>query len=154
MKFSFTVEGIAKTAGSKKGFPIKRASGKIGVIITDDTGKAGKDWRKLVQATARQAINALGVTVPMDAPCAIVIAFLIGRPKCHFRANGLRKDNAPGHHTQKPDALKLARAIEDALTGIAYKDDAQIVDETIGKRWSMNGKSETHISIRYYEEGS
>jgi len=31
--------------------------------------------------------------------------------------------------------LKLARAVEDALTGVIWADDAQIVDEVIRKRY-------------------
>lgn len=39
--------------------------------------------------------------------------------------------------TSKPDLLKLARGVEDALTGIVYEDDAQIVFETMRKQWSQ-----------------
>ena len=35
--------------------------------------------------------------------------------------------------TKKPDADNIAKAILDALSGLAYKDDAQIVQLTIGK---------------------
>ena len=32
-----------------------------------------------------------------------------------------------------PDVLKLARGVEDALTGIVWRDDAQIVNESLNK---------------------
>lgn len=32
-----------------------------------------------------------------------------------------------------PDVLKLARGVEDALTGIVWRDDAQIVNESLSK---------------------
>ncbi len=31
------------------------------------------------------------------------------------------------HHTKKPDLDKLARALKDALKGVLYHDDAQVV---------------------------
>jgi Holliday junction resolvase RusA-like endonuclease len=45
------------------------------------------------------------------------------------------KPNAPKYPTTRPDALKLARAAEDALTGIIWTDDAVTVDLTIKKRY-------------------
>jgi Holliday junction resolvase RusA-like endonuclease len=45
----------------------------------------------------------------------------------------LLKGSAPEWPVARPDALKLARAAEDALTGIVWADDAQIVVERLGK---------------------
>lgn len=38
-------------------------------------------------------------------------------------------------YTKKPDADNLAKAILDALNGVAYPDDAQIVKLTVRKRY-------------------
>ena len=38
-------------------------------------------------------------------------------------------------YTKKPDADNLAKAILDALNGVAYPDDAQIVTLTVRKRY-------------------
>ena len=35
-----------------------------------------------------------------------------------------------------PDVLKLARAVEDALSGVCYSDDALIVEEALRKVWA------------------
>lgn len=40
---------------------------------------------------------------------------------------------------KKPDADNIAKAVLDSLNGIAYKDDAQIVDITIRKYYSESG---------------
>jgi Holliday junction resolvase RusA-like endonuclease len=46
----------------------------------------------------------------------------------------------------KPDVLKLARAVEDALTGILYRDDAQIVTEVLRKRYGDPPRVEIRLS--------
>jgi crossover junction endodeoxyribonuclease RusA len=58
------------------------------------------------------------------------------RPRSHYRTGKLSHElraDAPVLHTGKPDAIKMARAVEDALTGILWNDDAQICAETIEK---------------------
>lgn len=41
--------------------------------------------------------------------------------------------------------LKLARAAEDALTGILWRDDAQICDEVIRKRYGEPARVEIEV---------
>lgn len=37
---------------------------------------------------------------------------------------------------KKPDADNVAKAVLDALNGVAYKDDAQVVELLVTKQWS------------------
>ncbi len=64
---------------------------------------------------------------------------MIARPKSHYRTgrmtSHLLTGNAPLHPTSKPDLLKLARAAEDALTGLVWADDAQVVEMTLTERY-------------------
>ncbi|MFZ1730810.1 MAG: RusA family crossover junction endodeoxyribonuclease [Bacteroidota bacterium] len=60
--------------------------------------------------------------------------FLLPRPKSHFRSGRnahLLRETAPRFPTSKPDADKLSRAVLEALTGVAYKDDAQVIDNDV-----------------------
>lgn len=122
----FTAHGVPRPAGSKKGFPIKRKDGSIGVNLTDTSGKNGRIWRAVIQDAARQAMGDFDL---MTGPLACVMVFNMPRPKKHYRtgkhAHELRKD-APYYHIVKPDACKLQRAVEDALTGIVWRDDSQV----------------------------
>jgi Holliday junction resolvase RusA-like endonuclease len=68
-----------------------------------------------------------------EGPVTASFTFYLRRPKSHYLKNGALRPKAPRRHTTKPDVLKLARAIEDALTGIVYQDDAQIVCEQLEK---------------------
>jgi len=43
------------------------------------------------------------------------------------------KSNKDKHHTKRPDVDNLAKAVKDALEGIAYKNDSQVVDLRVRK---------------------
>jgi Holliday junction resolvase RusA-like endonuclease len=68
----------------------------------------------------------------MEGPLKVSLRFGLLRPKGHFGKRGL-KPSAPQYPTVKPDVIKLARCVEDALNGLAWKDDSQIVFEELGK---------------------
>lgn len=143
------VPGIPKTAGSKKAFPIFRGKGQaktwVRNIVTDDTGQAGKEWRASVQARAFDAMGDIGGDL-LDCPLAVTMVFTLPRPKGHMGAKGLRP-SAPEYPAVKPDVLKLARSVEDALTGIVWRDDALIVREVI---WKVYGQ-QPGVEIRVEE---
>ena len=48
--------------------------------------------------------------------------------------------------TKKPDADNIAKAVCDALNGIAYKDDSQVVDLTVRKYYSKFPRVQVFIS--------
>lgn len=128
----FTVHGEAATAGSKRGFYNKKAGR---VMITDDSARS-RPWKALV---ADAAIQAIGDRDPFAGPLVLELTFWVRRPKSHMgtgRNADRVKPAAPSHPAVKPDLLKLARAAEDALTGIAYADDAQIVTEILHKAYT------------------
>lgn len=143
------VPGIPKTAGSKKAFPIFRGKGPaktwVRNIVTDDTGQDGKAWRASVQARAFDSMGDIGGT-PLDCPLAVSMTFALQRPKGHMGAKGLRP-SAPEYPIVKPDVLKLARAVEDALTGIVWRDDSLIVREVL---WKVYGQ-QPGVEIRVEE---
>lgn len=135
MKIQFFVEGKPEPGGSKRAFyvpKLKRA------VVTDDNPKA-KDWKALVKAVARK--NYLGD--PLGCALRVFCLFTVARPKHHYRTgkkSHLLRDNAPQYPTTKPDGTKLFRSTEDALTGVIWDDDAQVVSQTIQKRYAELGK--------------
>ena len=128
----FNVIGTPKPAGSKRGFAFHRKNGRLGVAITDTSGTPGREWRALVQDRARQA---LGDTPALEGPLRLSVTFWIARPKSHFNAKGIVRSSSSKTPWGKPDATKLVRAIEDALNGIAWRDDAQVVTQHVFKRY-------------------
>lgn len=132
----FTAYGVPVPKGSKTGFIVKPKGGKPRAIVTDQGAKRQRPWIALIQDAARKVCEG----PPTTAACGLTAFFYFPRPKSHFRTGknaGLLRESAPDLHTQKPDLGKLVRLVEDALTGIVWKDDAQVFQYTAGpyKGW-------------------
>ncbi len=63
------------------------------------------------------------------------VTFYMPRPKSHLNSAGQRKPSAPALHTKKPDLDKLLRCVCDALTGVCYADDSQIIRCSVHKTY-------------------
>ena len=122
----FFVPGIPRPAGSKRPI-VSKTTGRS--FVVDSSGQKGKDWRGDVKRFAMDA----DYEKPLDCAVQLHVYFYLPRPKNHYRTNGNLKDWAPRHHTKRPDATKLLRAIEDALTGVCWTDDALIVRQRVEK---------------------
>ena len=122
---SFKVEGMAAAPqGSKK---------HVGGGVMIESCKNVKPWRYLVS----QAAVASGATL-LRGPVRMSTVFLFRRPKSHFRTNGKLKPSAPRWMSVRPDASKLQRSTEDALSKLLYEDDARIVTLTASKRYCVD----------------
>jgi Holliday junction resolvase RusA-like endonuclease len=147
MMFELTIKGVKpEPAGSKRAFAMPGKGGKYRAIVTDANAKS-RPWKTHVSVMAQEALPKEFQVLEGGLFCAI--RFKVPRPAGHF--NGKGELNKAGrdkmHPTSKPDVLKLARGVEDALTGIVWRDDAQIVDERITKLWSDDGSYETRIVV-------
>lgn len=95
------------------GQPVPQGSMKvINGHVLHSQGSALAVWRSLVALAAKQA----GAQIS-DKPMAITMVFLMPRGKTVKRP----------YPTVPPDLDKLIRAVLDALTGITWLDDAQVV---------------------------
>jgi Holliday junction resolvase RusA-like endonuclease len=83
-----------------------------------------------------------------DQALSVSMVFVVAEPKTHRTSTGAL--SAAGRRqpwpTTRPDLLKLARAIEDALTGVVYRDDALIVQERLVKDYARDGEA-PHVRI-------
>lgn len=135
---TFEVMGKPEPAGSKRAVPNSRDwRSRPGVTwkVLDANPKSDR-WKDLVAGCARAAMLKSGMSM-IEGPCWMFLTFTLERPDGHFRkggqlsAEGLRNE----HHTKAPDVLKLTRAVEDALSGIVYKDDSLIISERMSKKY-------------------
>jgi crossover junction endodeoxyribonuclease RusA len=117
---TFTVIGQAQPQGSTKAFMPKGA--RYPVVTSDNPNL--KQWRNVVAYCAQQHAGA----GPMYGGVHVTLDFALQRPK------SLPKRTS--QHLKKPDIDKLARAVLDALTGILYHDDSEVVRLDVTKRYA------------------
>ena len=144
---SFFAPGKPQPGGSKKGF-VNPRNGRV-VIVED--AKRNKDWRAVVALAAQEA---MGGHEPLTGPLALAITFYIPRPKGHYGSGknaGRLKANAPRYSTSKPDSTKLLRSTEDAMSGIVWRDDAQVVIQTVSRLYA-DGQPGALIVVTGVEE--
>jgi Holliday junction resolvase RusA-like endonuclease len=137
----FVVLGLAAPAGSKRAF----RHNQTGRIMVTDASKRSKPWQALVAAAGYEAMAHRDL---LTGPLDVQIAFYQPRPKTHYgtgRNAGHVRSSAPAFPTGRPDVLKLARGVEDALTGVCWRDDAQIIREAISKRYGEPARAEIAI---------
>ncbi len=154
-----TVIGKPQPAGSKSAFAIRTKDGTpTGQVNVRDANKKAPGWMKLVKATGARVVG--DPYNLLDGPVNVSMTFYVARPKGHYGTgrNAHRlKDSAPPFPTSKPDSLKLARGTEDALTGVVWRDDAQVVDLDVHKRYvvpALDPRERAEIVVRYAPEGA
>ena len=117
----FWVAGVPVPQGSKTGF----VNPKSGRVVMVESAKGLKFWRESVAVAAREFVGADWVL--LDQPLRAVFEFYLPAPK-----SSKWKLRPAG----KPDSSKLLRAVEDALTGVVYRDDSLLVDSWASKFWA------------------
>jgi len=140
--FTLTVYGTPAPAGSKRALPL---GGKLGgrAIVVDANTRA-KPWKnQIAQAAGEKMAGRELIRLPMH----VNFTFWVRRPKAHYNGKGELRAKAPQNPSKKPDLLKLARAVEDALSGVVYADDALIVSEFLVKRYGAPERVEIEIAV-------
>ena len=136
----FKVPGIPVPQGSTRAFVVKGKGGAPARAVTTAANPRTKGWRNDVAALALEhAPPAL-----WTGPVLISMAFRFPRPA-----------SVPRHKREwpvtKPDLDKLIRAIYDALTGIVWKDDAQVVSSSESKSYDDDEPAGVTILVKLLE---
>lgn len=113
----FFVAGRPAPQGSKR---------HVGNGIMVESSKAVAPWRTTVAWHAAQ----VHLGAPLDGALLVRLEFLMPRP------TSLPKKKATPRHTKRPDVDKLTRAVNDALSGVIWRDDSQVVTQTVHKRYA------------------
>lgn len=139
----FFVPGVPIPKGSAKAFVVgKRA------VVTHDNAKT-KPWQRSIAAEARGVAPGL-----LDGAVRVELWFSMPRPKSHGKPG--RKSWAAEHVT-RPDLDKLVRTVLDALTGIVWADDSQVVEVAARKCYADDSGERpagVYISVRLYDADS
>lgn len=121
---SFVVYGAPATKGSTVSF-----MGEGGQVVTRGDCSTLAAWTQAVGWAARAAQLPL---LPAGSAVSVKVTFQFVKPKTQQKRP---------HPSVKPDADKLARALLDALTGVCYHDDAQVVDLRVTKVYGSDARA-------------
>lgn len=144
----FEVRGAPEPQGSKTAFVVGKPPRQRAVVV-DKAPKDLRAWRNAV-AVAAQPIAPSPVWV---GPVGVRLTFRLPRPKSEptHRGRGRLRVPIDTWPDRRPDVDKLARAVLDALTGIVFGDDSQVVVLVATKNWGDPGLT---VEIWRVEYGS
>ena len=119
MSLTIEVRGIPVPQGSMRAFV---RGGRA--VITHNRPSKLDAWRNAIATEARAA---MGAEPSWDGPVSVWIDFFLQRPAGHYGKRGLKPSAPSRPFGNVGDVDKLARAALDAMTGVVFRDDAQVV---------------------------
>lgn len=96
------------------------------------------------KAAVRMACAAVHHGEPLVGPLSVTLRFIFPRPKClTFRSKPMPRVPRQG----KPDIDNLLKSVADALNGLLWRDDAQIVGAFVTK-WIAAGDEQPRTEVQ------
>ena len=133
-----SVHGSAPMLIHVHGDPVAQGSMSAGRGRVFHASKGLRPWRDKVTKAAFAVVSELDdAAYPTSDPVRVSLHFLLRRPK-------RTKRERP---TVVPDLDKLSRAVLDALTGVVYADDAQVVSLHASKVYAFQPHATTGVYI-------
>jgi Holliday junction resolvase RusA-like endonuclease len=137
-EIAFTVVGTPAPKGSAKAFWSPKHAR---VMVWADNRDRLKVWEDVVRTAALRARGR--DRQPWAAiPVHLELTFVFARPLTSVARNRI------GHFV-KPDLSKLVRGFEDALTGVLFQDDAQIVWLVARKDYAPAGE-QSRVDVKVW----
>lgn len=130
---TFTAYGVPVPKGSTRAFMPKGARFPV---VTEDNERT-RPWAAIVKDAAHELIGSDRVLYPVE-PICVRAMFYLPRP--------ISLPRRVLFHLKKPDLDKLQRAVLDALKGVVWRDDAQVMRISAGKDYT-GGMPRAEIEI-------
>ncbi len=136
---TFSVLGTPVPQGSLSGFVVGKRlwDGSVmnaRAVVTASNRHKLNPWRTDVKAAAEAACAGIDVR---DEAVRVTLRFVLARPSSVKRA----------WPATRPDLDKLARAVLDALTGVAFTDDSRVVELACSKRYATNNDDPPGVHV-------
>lgn len=108
----------------------------MGASVHYAVGTKLHGWRNSIGRAARAE---WGEGAPTIGPVSLSLEFTVKRPQSHYTdlQGTVKARYEESEPTTPPDIDKLARAVLDALTGIVYEDDSQVIDVEARKTFGL-----------------
>jgi crossover junction endodeoxyribonuclease RusA len=134
IKLHFSVIGTPQPQGSSRAFIPK---GWKRAIITSANSKL-KPWRQEIAGIAQCEMEKRRLALIEGVPISVRADFFFDRPKSVKKLFKLTK----------PDCDKLLRGLFDALTGVVFKDDSQVVECTMTKGFGLPSRVDVFVEVK------
>lgn len=132
---AFTVPGQPVAKGRPK---FARQGGFVRTYTPEKTAS----YESIVKIHAAQAMQG---AAPMVGPLALDLTLFVAIPKSTTKRDRARIAVGTYHPTKKPDLDNVLKAVTDAMNGIVYEDDAQIVRIVTAKVYSDTPRAEVMV---------
>jgi Holliday junction resolvase RusA-like endonuclease len=130
---SFPIPGEPVAKGRPRSFV---RGGRVGHYTPEKTAR----YENLVKLAAQQVFDA-----PLEGGIALVVRAFMGIPRSWSQKKkdaAFREEITP---TKRPDLDNIIKALKDGLNGVAWKDDAQVVDVAASKRYASVPCVKVHV---------
>ena len=149
MNVTITVPGRAVSKGSMRTILANRKGGKKYPVTVHNNQEGIARYASDIRVAWERKVGSENIA-PTSDPVVLHCMFEFARPKLHFNTKGQLKgaaytSPAPLYMSQDPDGDKLMRSVADALKGLAYLDDNQVVQGHFVKLWGS--KDSTTITV-------
>lgn len=136
---SFSVPGKPRGKGRHRSAPLMRNGqpviGKGGrPVVVQHTDDATAVYENLVRLRAFDAVQAEGRGLTC-APVSLSVVAVFPVPPSWPKARRLGALDGSVHPAKKPDLDNVVKAVKDALNGVVWLDDSQVVDLHATKRY-------------------
>ncbi len=139
MKFSLTIGG----APIPKGRPKFTAHGGFAKAYTP---KSTSDYEKQVSKCVSEAMALQSVREPFRGALRVRIAAFFPIPNSASKRDREAMEQGITPMLGRKDVDNIAKALLDAMNGIAYNDDGQVVDLRITKAYSVLARVEISVT--------
>ena len=126
MQIHFQVEGDPKG----KGRPRFTRAGKFTRVYTD---KQTLDYESLIKSFAMEA---MGSTDPLETAVSVFLYVRLAVPQSYSKKRTEACLSGLEQPCKKPDIDNIAKTYLDAMNGVIFKDDTQVIDLHVKKVYS------------------
>jgi len=114
-----------------KGRPRFSRFGKFTKVYTD---QQTLDYETAIGVSAA---HAMGSSQPIETPVAVFLYIRLPIPQSYSKKRSEACLSGSEHPTKKPDIDNVAKVFLDAMNGIVYKDDTQVIQMHVNKVYAL-----------------
>lgn len=126
------------------GKPVPKARPRVTRTGHAYTPKKTFDYEKYVRMLAEIYMSECGLK-PIDEAVRLTVSVFLPIPKSWSLSKKKNAEEGVLKPVCRPDLDNLVKSIQDALNGVAYKDDSQIVESVCKKSYSDAPKVEVTV---------